>query len=82
MPKTWVARGEFGTMLINEEFVESVTVLPSSPGIYAVRIKMISGSGYNGYFRSEEELNTFVTAWATERTPIDMEPIYEPVVVT
>ncbi len=78
MAKVWVAQGGFGPVMLNAMFVESVTSLPiDTVGVYSIRIKMSSGSGYYGYFSSEEERQAFVDAWATDRIDVDIEPVPE-----
>jgi hypothetical protein len=80
---TWEIRGEFGPIYLNAAFVESVTVLPADDGWdFPVRIKMISGAGYDGNFTSAADRNAFMVEWIGEVKYLNAEPTYEPTEVT
>jgi hypothetical protein len=57
--------GRSGETLINPLFVESIFVYPEELlSGHRLRVHMVSGVDYFGYFTSEEEKDAFLAQWS------------------
>lgn len=75
MARTWVAHGDTsGRLYLNSAFVESVVELEETVlATYDIRIRMISGAEYYGYFVSEAERTLFLEEWTNNPVYINVE---------
>lgn len=76
MAKTWKLSGDTsGEHYVAKTYVESVIEMPvSTVGVYACRIRTISGKEYYAYFASKAEQEKFIKSWAGDAEELDAEP--------